>query len=307
MTHMPDLAPVTPQTRIGWIGTGVMGLSMCGHLLARGFPTTIFSRTRMRSQPLIDKGARWAESPRAAADAANVVFTMLGFPVDVRAAYFGRDGVLAGASPGTILVDMTTTEPSLSREIAAAAADRGVYSLDAPVSGGDVGARNATLSIMVGGDRAALDTVMPLLQLLGKTIVHQGPAGAGQHAKMCNQIVIAGTMIGVCESLLYGHRAGLNLETMLQSVRPGAAGCWTLDNLAPRVLKRNFDPGFFVEHFIKDMGIALEEARRMNLALPGLALVHQMYVALAAQGHGRKGTHALMLALERLSSGDGAS
>lgn len=299
---MPDLAPISSTTRIGWIGTGVMGLSMCGHLLARGFQMTIFSRTRTRSQPLIEKGARWADSPRAVADSSNVVFTMLGFPEDVRAAYFGREGVLAGAGPGTILVDMTTTEPSLAREIASAAADRGVYALDAPVSGGDVGARNATLSIMAGGDTSAIETVMPLLQLLGKTIIHQGGPGAGQHAKMCNQIVIAGTMIGVCESLLYGQRAGLNLETMLQSVRPGAAGCWTLDNLAPRVLKRNFDPGFFVEHFIKDMGIALEEARRMKLALPGLALVHQLYIALAAQGHGRKGTHALMLALERLSS-----
>ncbi len=302
MTHMPDLAPISPNTRIGWIGTGVMGLSMCGHLLARGFPTTIFSRTRSRSQPLLDKDARWAASARAVADASNVVFTMLGFPDDVRSAYFGRDGVLAGAGPGTILVDTTTTEPSLAVEIATMAADRGVYSLDAPVSGGDVGARNATLSIMVGGDKSALDTVMPLMQLMGKTIVHQGPAGAGQHTKMCNQIVIAGTMIGVCESLLYGRKAGLNLEVMLQSIRPGAAGCWTLDNLAPRVLKGNFDPGFFVEHFIKDMGIALHEARRMNLALPGLALVHQLYIALAAQGHGRKGTHALMLALERLSS-----
>lgn len=302
MTHMPDLAPISSTTRIGWIGTGVMGLSMCGHLLARGFQMTIFSRTRTRSQPLIEKGARWADSPRAVVDSSNVVFTMLGFPEDVRAAYFGREGVLAGAGPGTILVDMTTTEPSLAREIASAAADRGVYALDAPVSGGDVGARNATLSIMAGGDTSAIETVMPLLQLLGKTIIHQGGPGAGQHAKMCNQIVIAGTMIGVCESLLYGQRAGLNLETMLQSVRPGAAGCWTLDNLAPRVLKRNFDPGFFVEHFIKDMGIALEEARRMKLALPGLALVHQLYIALAAQGHGRKGTHALMLALERLSS-----
>jgi len=299
---MPDLAPISSTTRIGWIGTGVMGLSMCGHLLARGFQMTIFSRTRTRSQPLIEKGARWADSPRAVVDSSNVVFTMLGFPEDVRAAYFGREGVLAGAGPGTILVDMTTTEPSLAREIASAAADRGVYALDAPVSGGDVGARNATLSIMAGGDTSAIETVMPLLQLLGKTIIHQGGPGAGQHAKMCNQIVIAGTMIGVCESLLYGQRAGLNLETMLQSVRPGAAGCWTLDNLAPRVLKRNFDPGFFVEHFIKDMGIALEEARRMKLALPGLALVHQLYIALAAQGHGRKGTHALMLALERLSS-----
>jgi 3-hydroxyisobutyrate dehydrogenase len=269
--------------------------------MARGFATTVFSRTRARAQPLLDRGARWADSPRAVAEQSEVVLTMLGFPADVRAVYFGRDGVLAGAGPGTIVVDMTTTEPSLAREIAAVARDRNVAALDAPVSGGDVGARNATLSIMVGGEKAALDAVQPLLAALGRSIVHQGGPGAGQHAKMCNQIVIAGTMIGVCEALLYARRAGLDLETMLQSIRPGAAGCWTLDNLAPRIVQGDYDPGFFVEHFIKDMSIALEEARRMSLALPGLALVQQLYVALAAQGHGRKGTHALMLALEQLS------
>ncbi len=201
---------------------------------------------------------------------------------------------------------MTTTEPSLAIEIAAAARERGASAVDAPVSGGDVGARNAALSIMIGGEPDDVARARPLFELLGKNIVHQGGPGAGQHTKMCNQIVIAGTMIGVCESLVYGTRAGLDLETMLTSIKSGAAGCWTLENLAPRVIKRNFDPGFIVEHFLKDMGIALEEARRMKLSLPGLALVHQLYVAVQAQGHGRGGTQALVLALEHMSGGNRA-
>ncbi len=297
-----DISPITTSTRVGWIGTGVMGLSMCGHLLARGMAVSIFSRTKGRAQQLLERGGTWQPSSREVAEHAQVVCTMVGYPADVRAVYFGKDGVLAGAHPGSVLIDFTTTEPSLAREIAAEAARHGVYALDAPVSGGDVGARNATLSIMVGGERAAFEAVRPLLELLGKSIVLQGAPGAGQHAKMCNQIVIAGTMIGVCEALLYGQRAGLNLETMLQSIRGGAAGCWTLDNLAPRVLKRNFDPGFFVEHFVKDMAIALDEARRMNLKLPGLELVHRLYETAVAHGHGKKGTHALYLALEQVGA-----
>ena len=197
---------------------------------------------------------------------------------------------------------MTTTEPSLAREIYDAAKAKGVSAIDAPVSGGDVGARNATLSIMVGGDKDAVDRVMPLFQAMGKNIVHQGGPGNGQHTKMCNQIVLAGTIIGVCESLLYGYKAGLDLETMLSSVSKGAAQCWILDNLAPKMVKRNFDPGFFVEHFEKDLGIALDECRRMGIAMPGLALVRQFYVALKSQGHGRLGYHSLLLALEQLSN-----
>ena len=293
---------ISPGTRIGWIGTGVMGVSMCGHIRGAGYNTTVFNRTKAKAQPLLDRGAVWADSPAAVAAASDVVFTMVGFPPDVREVYLSREGLLSAARPGAVFVDMTTTEPSLAREIYAAAKSRGAHAVDAPVSGGDVGARNQTLSIMIGGDDAVVQAVMPLLTILGKNIVHQGAPGAGQHAKMCNQIVIAGTMIGVCESLVYGHRAGLNLETMLQSIRSGAAGCWTLDNLAPRVLKRNFDPGFLVDHFIKDMGIALDEAKRMRLVMPGLALVHQLYLAVQAQGDGRRGTHALVLALERLSA-----
>ena len=197
---------------------------------------------------------------------------------------------------------MTTTEPSLAREIYEAAKAKGATAIDAPVSGGDVGARNATLSIMVGGDKDAVDRVMPLFQAMGKNIVHQGGAGNGQHTKMCNQIVLAGTIIGVCESLLYGYKAGLDLETMLSSVSKGAAQCWILDNLAPKMVNRNFDPGFFVEHFEKDLGIALEESRRMGISMPGLALVRQFYVALKSQGHSRLGYHSLLLALEQLSN-----
>jgi 3-hydroxyisobutyrate dehydrogenase len=298
---MTDVAP--DRTRVGWIGTGVMGRSMCGHILSAGYRTTIYTRTRAKAEPLLEQGAAWADSPRGVAEASDVIFTIVGFPRDVRDVYFSADGVLAGAARDTVLVDMTTTEPTLAREIAAAADGIGAAAIDAPVSGGDVGARNAALSIMVGGVDDAVAQVMPLLERLGRNIVHQGGPGAGQHTKMCNQIVIAGTMIGVCESLLYAHRAGLDAERMLQSIRSGAAGCWTLENLAPRALKDDFEPGFIVEHFIKDMSIALAEAGRLHLALPGLALVHQLYVALQAQGHGRRGTQALLLALEHLSGG----
>jgi len=274
---------------------------MCGHVLAAGYHVTLHSRTKAKAKPLLDLGATWAESPRAVAAESDMLFTMVGFPRDVRTVYSDETGILAGAQPGTVLVDMTTTDPALSREIAERAIAKGLSAIDAPVSGGDVGARNATLSIMVGGDREAVLAVMPLFELLGNKIVHQGGPGTGQQAKLCNQIVIAGTMVGVCESLLYGYKAGLDLNRMLDSIRGGAAACWTLDHLAPRILQRNFEPGFFVEHFIKDMGIALEEAKRMGLVLPGLTLVHQLYQTVQSLGHGRSGTHALMLALEALA------
>ena len=289
------------ELRVGWVGLGVMGAPMCGHVMAKGHPITVHTRTKSKAEDLLARGAVWAESPKAAAEVSDVVFSIVGLPPDVREVYLGGEGILAGAREGTVVVDMTTTEPRLAREIYEAAKAKGVRSVDAPVSGGDVGARNAALSIMVGGDPDAVDSVMPLFEAMGKKISHQGKAGSGQHTKMCNQIVVAGTMIGVCESLLYGYKAGLDMETVLGAIQGGAAACWTLDNLAPRVLKRNFDPGFFIEHFIKDMGIALEESRRMGLKLPGLKLVHELYQAAAEQGHGRLGTHALFLALEKLS------
>lgn len=288
--------------RIGWIGTGVMGGPMGGHLMDAGHPLTVSNRSREKAASLVQRGARWAETPADVARQADIVFTMVGLPADVREVYFGQNGVLAGANKGAVLVDMTTSEPTLAVEIATAAAARGVSAVDAPVSGGDVGARNATLSIMVGGEAEAVARVKPLLAHLGRTVVHQGPAGAGQHAKMCNQVVIAGTMIGVCEAMVYGHRAGLAMETVLESISGGAAGCWSLQNLAPRILRRDFAPGFMVEHFIKDMGIALGEARRMSLAMPGLALVEQLYLALKANDGGRLGTQALVLALEKINN-----
>jgi 3-hydroxyisobutyrate dehydrogenase len=290
------------KTRIGWIGTGVMGSSMCGHLLAAGFEATVYNRTPAKAKALTDKGARLAGSPREVAQASDVVFTIVGYPQDVREVTLGAEGSLAGARAGTVLVDMTTSEPALAREIDEAARAKGVQSVDAPVSGGDIGAREARLSIMVGGDADVVRSLQPLFEVMGKTIVYQGAAGAGQHTKMVNQILIATNMIGVCEALLYGVKAGLDPETVLKSVSTGAAGSWSLSNLAPRMIAGNFEPGFFVEHFLKDMGIALAESRRMKLALPGLALAEQLYRSVEAAGLGRKGTQSLLLALARLSS-----
>ncbi|MCA9470558.1 MAG: NAD(P)-dependent oxidoreductase [Nitrospira sp.] len=288
--------------RIGWIGTGVMGNPMCGHLLRHGYDITVLTRSREKADGLLAAGAHWVDSPRMMSAQCDIVFTMVGFPDDVRAIYLGPQGLLSEARPDHVYVDMTTSEPTLAMEIAETASTKGAYAIDAPVSGGDVGARNATLSIMLGGDRVVVDALYPLMSILGNTIVYQGRAGAGQHAKLCNQITIAGTMIGVCESLLYGYQAGLDLQIVLSSIRRGAAACWTLEHLAPRMLARDFDPGFYVDHFIKDMGIALEEAKRMNLNLPGLSLVRQLYLAVQAHGHGQKGTHALLLGLEHLSN-----
>ena len=292
------------KTRIGWIGTGVMGRSMCGHLIAAGYQATVFNRTAEKAKPLVEQGAKLAESPQAVALASDVVFTIVGFPRDVREVTLGPDGTLASAKAGTVLVDMTTSEPSLAIEIDQAAKAKKVHAVDAPVSGGDVGAREARLSIMIGGEKEVVDALQPLFETMGKTIVYQGPAGAGQHTKVVNQVLIASNMIGVCEGLLYAFKAGLDLNVVLQSVSSGAAGSWSLSNLGPRMIAGNFEPGFFVEHFLKDMGIALAESRRMKLSLPGLALAEQLYRAVEAQGFGRKGTQALMLALAHLAAID---
>jgi 3-hydroxyisobutyrate dehydrogenase len=292
------------QTRLGWIGTGVMGTSMCRRLIEAGFAATVFNRTRTKAEPLLAAGARWADSPQGVATAADVTFTMVGYPADVRQVILGPGGVLAGCKPGDVIVDMTTSEPSLAVEIAAAATQREVHAIDAPVSGGDVGAREGRLSIMIGGDAAVADALRPCWQALGKTFIRQGGPGAGQHAKMVNQVLIAGNMIGVCEGLLYAYKAGLNLETVMQSVASGAAGSWSLSNLGPRIIANDFAPGFFVEHFIKDLGIALAEAKRLGLCLPGLALANQLYLSLAARGHSRAGTQALELALAAMANVD---
>jgi 3-hydroxyisobutyrate dehydrogenase len=266
-----------------------MGTSMCSHLIRRGFAMTVYNRTREKAQPLIALGARWADAPKQVAEASDVVFSIVGFPADVRAVMLGPDGSLAGSRPGMMLVDMTTSDPSLAIEIAQAAAARGVASIDAPVSGGDVGAKEARLSIMIGGDRQAVEALRPCWEAMGRTIVYQGGPGADQQTKMVNQVLIAPIMIGFSEARIYALMA---------------AGSWSLSNLGPRIISGRFEPGFFVEHFIKDMGIALAEAERMGLSLPGLALANQLYIALRSQGHGRDGTHSLMLALASLSGID---
>lgn len=298
-----QISPAQPgKTRIGWIGTGVMGRWMCEHAMKKGYAATVYNRSADKAQPLVDQGAKFAPTPKDVAAQSDIVFAIVGFPKDVREVFLGADGALAGSKPGTVLVDMTTSEPSLAKEIYETAKAKGVASLDAPVSGGDVGAKNAALSIMIGGDREVVAAVQPVFEAMGKTIVHQGAAGAGQHTKMVNQILISSNMIAVCEGLLYGYKAGLDLETVFKSVSVGAAGSKALEVLGPRMLARNFEPGFYVEHFIKDMGIALAEAEKMNLALPGLGLAKQLYEAVRAQGYGRKGTQALLLALETLNN-----
>jgi 3-hydroxyisobutyrate dehydrogenase len=290
------------KTHIGWIGTGVMGRWMCQHAITKGYVATVYNRSAEKAQPLVELGAKLAKSPKAVAEQSDVVFAIVGFPKDVREVFLGPEGALAGSRPGTVLVDMTTSEPSLAKEIYDAAKGKGVAALDAPVSGGDVGAKNAALSIMIGGDKDVVAAVQPVFECMGKTIVHQGGPGAGQHTKMVNQILIASNMIAVCEGLLYGYKAGLELETVFKSVSVGAAGSKALEVLGPRMLRRDFEPGFYVEHFIKDMGIALAEAEKMHLCLPGLGLAKQLYEAVRGQGYGRKGTQALLLALETLSA-----
>lgn len=290
--------------RIAWIGTGVMGMPMAGHLLDAGHEVAVHSRTKAKAQGLIDRGARWARSAAEAAEGADVAISMVGFPEEVQAVHLGPGGTLAAKRPPKLIVDMSTSRPSLAVEIYDAARQKGVGSLDAPVSGGDVGARQATLSIMVGGDKDDHEAALPVLSALGKLIVHHGGPGAGQHAKMVNQILIASNMIGVCEGLLYAREAGLDPEKVIQSVGSGAAGSWSIHNLGPRIIRGDFKPGFFVEHFVKDLRIALEEAERMRLKLPGLSLAKELYERLIEQGHGKSGSQALILALDGMKKLD---
>lgn len=278
---------------VGFIGLGVMGQSMAGHLLAAGYRVILWARKPGQARNLLERGAVWADSPAALAQPCDAIITIVGFPSDVESLYFGTTGLLAHARPNTLLIDMTTSRPDLAARIAAAAKDRGLQALDAPVSGGDKGAREATLSIMVGGERAAFERARPLFQTLGQNIVHQGPPGSGQHCKLCNQIAIAANMIGVCEALAYARNAGLDPEKVLTSIGSGAAASWSLANLAPRMLAGNFDPGFFIKHFIKDMTIAVDSADRLGLDTPGLDLALQLYRRLADQGHENDGTQAL--------------
>lgn len=290
------------STNIGWVGTGVMGAPMAGHLQAAGHKLYVYNRTAAKAQVLVDAGAVLCESPREVARQSEFVFSIVGYPVDVESTYLSTDGILAGAKAGSVVIDMTTSEPALAKRICKVAGRQGVDVLDAPVSGGDIGARNAALAIMVGGEKSVFDRVKPLFQCIGKNIAYMGPAGAGQHTKMSNQILIAGTMIGTVESLLYAHRSGLNLEEVIAVIGSGAASSWSINNLGPRIVKGDFDPGFYIKHFVKDMGIALAEAKAMRLVLPGLALVNQFYQAAIAQGLEDLGTQGLYKVLERLSS-----
>jgi len=284
---------------VGFVGLGIMGRSMAGHLLAAGHRLHVYNRSRDKADELVARGAIWQATPGEVAAHADIVITMVGYPHDVEEVYLSADGIVARARAGAILIDMTTSSPALAARIAAAAAERGVRALDAPVSGGDIGAREAKLAIMVGGEPAAFDAALPVLQRMGANIVLQGGPGAGQHTKMCNQIVIASTVMGVCEGLAYARDAGLDAETVLKSIGGGAASGFQLNVLGARIIKGDFAPGFFIEHFIKDMGIALAEAERMRLELPGLALAKRLFDELKAKGYGRAGTQALFKHYEK--------
>ena len=290
--------------RVAWIGLGVMGRSMAGHVLDAGHDLVAHTRTPATADDLVARGARWADTPADAAAGVDVVAVMVGHPNDVRDVVLGARGALDAMEPGSLLVDFTTSEPSLAIEIEQTATDRGIGALDAPVSGGDVGARDATLSIMVGGTDAAFGRAEPLLELLGTTVVHQGPAGAGQRTKLVNQILVAGTMVGMSEALLYAREVGLDAEQVLASVGGGAAASWALQNLAPRVIDGDLAPGFYVEHFVKDLGIAVRDADARGLDLPGLSLARRLYTELEAQGGARLGTQALVAALASLNGRD---
>lgn len=291
---------VDVNSTIGWIGTGVMGSSMCGNIIDAGYKVSVYNRTKSKALKLIEKGAVWKNSPSEVTRSSEIIFTMVGYPEDVRDVYFSDQGIFSGLNKTSFLVDMTTTEPSLAVEIYDKAKNIGSTSIDAPVSGGDIGAKQGMLSIMVGGDKYAVDMLMPLFERMGRNIIYQGEAGAGQHTKMCNQIAVTGVMVSTCEMLLYAHKAGLDIETVLLSITKGAATSWTLENLAPRIVKRDFEPGFYVEHFIKDMKIVLEESKKMGIKLHGVELAYKLYEYLQKLGHGKSGTQALILALEKL-------
>ncbi len=279
--------------KIGFIGLGVMGKSMAGHLLDAGHRLHVYNRTREKARELLDNGAVWEDTPAQIARHCGIVFTIVGFPQDVEQVYFGPDGLLDNMQEGAVLVDMTTSRPELAGRIAGEAEKRGGSALDAPVSGGDTGAQEARLSIMVGGDREAFDRVLPFFEIMGNNIVLQGPAGSGQHCKMCNQIAIASNMLGVCEAIAYARKAGLDPQTVLKSIEAGAARSWSLSNMAPRMLDGDFAPGFYVKHFIKDMSIASDSAGNISLDAPGLDLALKMYKKLAELGHDTDGTQGL--------------
>jgi 3-hydroxyisobutyrate dehydrogenase len=288
------------NTKLGWIGLGVMGGPMCLHLVAAGYPMSVYTRSRHKADGLVEAGAVWCDNPAQVAACSDVVFTMVGEEQEVNDIYFSASGVFNTDLTEKIFIDMGTTAPALTLELSRYAEQHGAHFIDAPVSGGDVGARNASLSIMAGGDEIVIDHVSALFELLGRVQIMGGP-GSGQHTKMCNQIVVAGTMIGVCEALVYANSAGLDCEKLISAIRQGAAGCWTLDNLAPRIISRDFAPGFMIDHFIKDLGIAVKETETMQIRLPGLELASSLYQKVSEMGHGKSGTQALLLALQDMT------
>ena len=281
------------DTVIGFIGTGVMGNSMARNLLKAGYEVFVYTRTKEKADELIVEGAKWATTPREISQQTNVIISMVGYPSDVEEIYLGEQGLIENANEGTLLIDMTTSTPSLAVKIAKEAKRKGMHALDAPVSGGDIGARDAKLTIMVGGDHDSFEMILPILECIGSNIVHQGPAGSGQHTKMCNQIAIASNMIGVTEAISYAKRAGLDPDKVLQSISSGSAGSWSLSNLVPRMVKGDFEPGFYIKHFIKDMKIALDEVEKMGMEAPGLTLSKSLYEGLAEAGEENSGTQAL--------------
>jgi 3-hydroxyisobutyrate dehydrogenase len=282
------------KKNIAFIGTGVMGASIVKHLLRAGHEVTVHNRTKSKTNDLVKLGAKWAATPAEASEGQDIILTMVGYPKDVEEVFTGKDGIFRKAKAGAIVVDMTTSEPSLAKRLFEQGQEKGIHIIDAPVSGGDVGAQNGTLSIMVGGEREIFNQLVPIFEIFGTNIVYHGAAGAGQHAKMCNQIVIASGMIGVCESMAYGLKAGLSMEDVLTSITSGAAGSWSLSNLAPRMLKGDLEPGFYIKHIVKDIKVAIEEAEKMNLQLPGLTLAKELYEELEKRGYGEKGTQALI-------------
>lgn len=279
--------------KIGFIGTGVMGKEMIRNLMRSGYELYVYNRTKEKAKDLVEEGAQWKNTPGEIAQVADVVITMVGYPKDVEEVYFGESGIIANAKKGSYIIDMTTSSPMLAKNIYNKAKDRGIYALDAPVSGGDVGAMEGKLSIMVGGEKLVFNKVLPILEVMGTNIVLQGSAGAGQYTKMANQIAIASNMMGVCEAMAYAKKAGLNPETVLKSIGQGAAGSWSLSNLAPRMIKGDFAPGFYIKHFIKDMNIAIESAEELELNMPGLELAKFLYDKLAQMGEENSGTQAL--------------
>ncbi|MBD0406048.1 NAD(P)-dependent oxidoreductase [Bacillus sp. 1021] len=278
---------------VGFIGLGVMGNSMASHILEAGYPVLVYTRTKQKAEEILNKGAVWQETVKDLSEKADIIITMVGYPSDVEEIYLGENGILRHAKEGAFVIDMTTSKPSLAKKIAEKAKEKSIHALDAPVSGGDIGAQNGTLAIMAGGEKEAFEACLPLFSVMGENIQYQGPAGSGQHTKMCNQIAIAAGMVGVAEAMAYAEKSGLNPEQVLKSITTGAAGSWSLSNLAPRMLKGDFAPGFYVKHFIKDMGIALEEAELMGEEMPGLALAKSLYDKLSAQGEENSGTQSI--------------